>query len=200
MYFWLCFQLFSRLLLRFFVEIVLSEELQMKNILRGFLIGCSVLCLFDATADDVPLSGLRALQVENEFRAFLAAMPVQVEAGGAKVFTLQDKSVWLVSVGATATMPPSPQEALRRRLVSRKKAESSALEELNGVNVKATTLLTTSDSVATVKGVEVASSETKLDESILTEAKGLLKGARPVGTWLNKDESLFFTAIGVKIK
>jgi hypothetical protein len=172
----------------------------MFRFVHSFLVVAVSLCVRQATADDSLLSNLKAFQVEKEFRVFLEAMPVQVEAGGAKVFTLQDKSVWLVSVGATATMPPSPQEALRRRLVSRKKAESSALEELNGVNVKATTLLTTSDSVATVKGVEVASSETKLDESILTEAKGLLKGARPVGTWLNKDESLFFTAIGVKVK
>ena len=70
-------------------------------------------------------AGLSGLEVEDGYRAFLNAMPLQIENGGAKIFKLQDESLWLVSIGSTIVKPSSSSEVLRRRTVAKSKARQT---------------------------------------------------------------------------
>jgi hypothetical protein len=49
-------------------------------------------------------------------------------------------------------------------------------------------------------GVEKAVSEETLKESIVIEARGIIKGMPVVASWLSLDGKLFYVAIGHKIK
>ena len=153
---------------------------------------------FAARAAD--LEELHGLEVEDHYRALLAAMPLQHANGGAKIFKLQDGSLWLVSIGSTLVKTTSASEILRRRTVAKSKAQASAVAEINGTTVKITTVMTTSDRISTQDGVEIGSSAETLDETIVTRAKGIIRNMPVVGTWLNKDETVFFTAVGKQLK
>ncbi len=130
----------------------------------------------------------------------LAAMPVQMETGGAKIFKHSDGSLWLISIGTTTIKPATAAELLRRRTVAHIKAQSGAVAELNGTSVKSTTIMTTKDTVSIQNGIESGKSEETLHESIVTEAKGVVKKMPVVGTWLDKTEQIYFLAIGKRIK
>jgi len=127
-------------------------------------------------------------------------MPLQMETGGAKILKQADGSLWLVSIGTTTAKPASASELLRRRTVAQLKAQSGAVAELNGTSVKITKLMTTKDTVTIHNGTESGSSEETLDESIVTEAKGIVKGMPVIATWLDKTGQLYFLAIGKRIK
>lgn len=146
------------------------------------------------------LAGLSGLEVEDGYRAFLSAMPLQIEGGGAKIFKLQDGSLWLVSIGSTVVKPVSSSEALRRRTVAKAKAQANAVAELNGTNVKTTTVMTTSDKITTQNGIETGTLQETLDETIVTTARGVIKEMPIVGNWMNKEQTLFFIAIGKRLK
>lgn len=146
------------------------------------------------------LSDLSNLEVEPEFRPLLSDMPVQLENGGAKLFKLKDGSIWIVSIGSTPANPASGSEMARRRTVARVRAQANAVAEMNGTEVKATTVLTTKDKTTISKGAESGSSEETLDETIVTSARGALQGMPVVGSWMNREKTLFFMAIGKRLK
>lgn len=146
------------------------------------------------------LSELTALVVEDGYRVFLSAMPLQLESGGAKIFKLKDGSLWLVSIGSTLVKPTSSSEVLRRHTVAKAKAQANAVAELNGTHVKTTTVMTTIDKIATRSGVETGASEETLDETIVTSARGVVREMPIIGTWMNKDQNQFFTALGKRLK
>lgn len=164
----------------------------------SFIVVLAALLVTATCAAD--LAGLSGLEVENGYRAFLSAMPLQVENGGAKIFKLQDGSLWLVSIGSTVVKPSSSSEVLRRRTVAKAKAQGNAVAELNGTEVKTTTVMTTSDKITTQNGVETGTSRETLDETIVTAARGVIKEMPVVGSWMNKEQTLFFIAIGKRLK
>lgn len=161
----------------------------------SLLIICSTL-----NGQEIDPSQYLELNVENEFSPLLAAMPVQMETGGAKILKQTDGSLWLVSIGTTIVKPVTAAELLRRRTVAQTKAKSGAVAELNGTSVKSTTILTTKDTVIIQNGIESGSSEETLNESIVIEAKGVVKEMPVVGTWLDKTGQIYFLAIGKRIK
>lgn len=143
---------------------------------------------------------LSQLELEPQFRSLLAAMPVQLESGGAKIFKLQDGSVWIVSIGSTKADPASGSELVRRRTVARVKAQAHAVAEINGTEVKATVVVATKDKTTISNGAETGSSVETLDEKIITSARGTLQEMQQVGSWMNKENSVFFMAIGKRLK
>lgn len=159
-----------------------------------------VFALLTGQVSATDLSDLSSLELEEEYRTFLAAMPLQLENGGARIFKLKDGSLWIVSIGSTVAKPMSSSEALRRRTVSKSKAQANAVAEINGSEVKTTTIMTTSDKVTTPNGVETGTSQETLDETIIIAARGIIKNMPVVGTWMNQDETLFFTAIGKRLE
>ena len=172
----------------------------MKSVIRHTASTFIVLILLMGRTSAADLSSLSGLEVEDGYRAFLAAMPWQLESGGARIFKLQDGSLWILSIGSTATKPMSGSEALRRRTVSKSKAQANAVAELNGTEVKATTIMTTSDRITTQRRVETGTTQETLDEIVITTAKGVIKGMPVVGTWMNQEQTLFFTSIGKRLK
>jgi hypothetical protein len=96
--------------------------------------------------------------------------------------------------------PASSSEILRRRTVAKAKAQANAVSELNGTTVKTITVMTTSDKISNQNGIETGASEETLDETIIASARGVITGMPVVGTWLNKEQTLFFTAIGKRLK
>lgn len=140
------------------------------------------------------------LTIDEEFLPLLATMPVQMEVGGAKLFTKEDGSIWMVSVGVTEARVATSAELLRRQSVAKVKAQANAVAALTGESVKAVTIL--DDKVVTriENGVEKSVAEENLKESIVTEARGMIKGMPVVASWLSLDGKLFFIAIGQQIK
>ena len=137
------------------------------------------------------LSGLSGLHVEEEFRPLLAAMPLQMENGGTRIFKVKDGSLWIVSIGSAVTKPMSGSELLRRRTVSKSKAQAAAVAELNGIEVKTKSVMTSSDEVIIKNGVESGISQEVMNETVVTAAKGVIKNMPVVGTWMNPDQTLF---------
>jgi hypothetical protein len=146
------------------------------------------------------LVDLSDVEVEPAFRELLSAMPLQLESGGAKIFKLHDGSLWIVSIGSTPAKTASGGESIRRRTVAQSKATAHAVAELNGIEVKATTVATNRDKTTISKGTESGSSEETLEETIVTLARGMLKEFGTVGTWMNKEKTVFFLAIGKRLK
>jgi hypothetical protein len=140
------------------------------------------------------------LTAEEEFLPLLATMPLQMEAGGAKLFNKGDGSIWLVSIGVTEARQAISGELLRRQMVAKSKAQANAVATLNGESVKAVTILEDKMVTRIENGVEKAVAEETLNESIVIEARGVLKGMPVVASWLSIDGKLFYVAIGQKIK
>ena len=180
-------------------------HLQMKN-RNPFGRLASLLAIMSQMVHAVPenpeqaFSGLVDFKVDNEFRAVLAAMPVQVDAGGARVIKMKDGSIWLVGIGSTIVNPASGAEIMRRNTIARAKAQASVVAEVNGSRVKAVSVMTTSDKISVTNGRESGKSEETLDEKIVTEAKGVINGMPVVGSWMNQDKTLYFVVIGRKLK
>jgi len=165
-----------------------------------FLIWVILAAMLTHVGTAADLDELSNLEIDAEYRAFLSAMPLEMESGGAKIFKLQDGSIWMVSIGNTIVKPVSSSEMLRRLTVAKAKAQANAVAEINGTEVKATTIMTSSQEIRTVNGVEAGTSQETLDETIVMAAKGVIKEMPVVGRWMNSDESIFFTAIGKRIK
>ena len=166
------------------------------------LVACTLQAIYAAAPekDDDAFCKLSEFTTENEFRPILAAMPVQLEAAGAKIIKTKDGSIWLIGIGSTIVNPASGTEILRRNTVARSKAQASVVALVNGDRVKAESRMTTSDKTSVKNGQETAGSEETLDEQIVTEAKGLIRGMPTVATWMNSDKNLYFVAIGIKLK
>ncbi len=156
--------------------------------------------LLGLNARAASLTDLSDLEVEPEFRVLLSAMPLQLESGGAKVFKLRDGSVWVVSIGSTAVNPASGAELIRRRTVARVKAQANCVAEMNGTAVNVTTVASTKDTARISKDSESVSSEETLEETIVTSARGAVRGMPIVGSWMNGEKTVFFIAIGKRLK
>jgi hypothetical protein len=169
------------------------------NRINVFYVLLFIICI-TLNGQEIDPSQYLELNVEKEFCPLLAAMPVQMETGGAKILKQTDGSLWLVSIGTTTVKPITASELIRRRTVAQTKAKSGAVAELNGASVKSTTIMTTKDTVIIQKGIEFGRSEETLDESIVIEAKGVIKEMPVIGTWLDKTGQIYFLAIGKRIK
>jgi hypothetical protein len=167
----------------------------LQVILGAFLISASALF-----AESLDRSKYSYLTIDKEFLPMLATMPLQMELGGAKLFRAEDGSIWMVSIGVTDARQATSGELLRRQAVAKAKAQANAVAALNGESVKTVTIL--EDKVVTriENGVEKAVSEETLKESIVIEARGIIKGMPVVASWLSLDSKLFYVAIGHKIK
>ena len=60
--------------------------------------------------------------------------------------------------------------------------------------------MTSSDKITTQNGVETGTSQETLNETIVTAVKGVIKEMPVVGNWMNKEQTLFFIAIGKRLK
>jgi len=156
----------------------------------------ATLCV-GALALDV--SALPESEVDQDYAPFLSAMSLEVANGGAKLFKLDDGTIWLVSVGATHAGSDSAGDALRRRTVAKVKAQASAAAEIGGTKVEATTVMKTEDTLTVRNGVESGISTETLEETIITKARGVIRGMPIVATWMNQDRTLFYAAIGGRI-
>jgi len=138
---------------------------------------------------------------DKEFKHLLEAVPILLDAGGAKCLKRPDGSLWIVSVGTTVVKKPnSPGEFMRRRTVALAKARAHAVAELNGNNVTVTSVFTTKDEITVENGVERGSSTEELEEKIVMEAKGVIRMMPQVASWMDKTGELYYIAIGKRLK
>lgn len=167
----------------------------LRALLGIILISASTLC-----GEGLDKKKYEDLKIDDDFLPLLATMPVQMEIGGAKLFSRVDGSIWMVSIGVTEARQATSGELLRRQKVAKVKAQANAVAALNGETVKAVTIL--EDKVVTriENGVEKSVAEETLKESIVTEARGVIKGMPVVASWISLDGKLFFVAIGQQIK
>jgi len=132
-------------------------------------------------------------------RKAVFASPMLMETGGAQTVRLVDGSLWLIGVGITERRAAGAAETMRQIKVSRVKAQAAVVEFLN-------TLVDTQTKIGdTVKthlenGKETATATETLDSKTITEAKGVVSQFEVLGTWTNQDETIFYQAIGKKLK
>ena len=152
----------------------------------------------NATAEDA--SSFKDYQGDKEIQKVLLALPLIAEVSGGRVLKMLDGSRWLVGVGSTVRRDASASETLRQQKVARLKAQAALVEFLNGSNVTATSVSKDSTSTKIENGRESAIVTETLDESIVTKAKGMIASMDVLGTWVSKDGSAYFMAIGKKLK
>jgi hypothetical protein len=170
----------------------------MKTIL--FLLLYSMMGAVVAEQPPLDQSKFKDMNVDKEFLPLLGAMTVQMDTGGAKVFKRKDGSLWIVSIGVTEVRPVASGELMRRRTVAMAKAQAGAVAELNGAKVTATSVMEDKTVVRVENGKETAESEETLSEKVTTEARGMIRGMPVIGTWTDKDQTLYFLAIGKRIR
>ena len=136
------------------------------------------------------------VQIEDQYRPFLAANPLLMEMAGAKVIKFEDGSRLLLAVGCTDVRANSPQEQMRRRTVGRAKAQAQLTSELAGVQVTTSSKFSEQSVITTENGVERGVSLSESLETTESQAKAIIPGLPVIGTWMSKDGSLYYLAIG----
>lgn len=149
-------------------------------------------------ADKVP--NLKDYKGDEEFGKLLVTLPLIAEAGGGHVVKMADNSLWLIGVGTTTRRDTSATEFIRQQKMSRLKAQAAAVEFLNGAKVSAICVSKDSTEIQIENGKESALVTETLDETIVTKAKGIVASLEVIGTWTSLDGSMFFQAIGKKMK
>ena len=136
------------------------------------------------------------VQIEGQFQPFLAANPLLMEMTGAKVVKFEDGSRLLLAVGCTDVRPNSPQEQMRRRTVTRSKAQAQLTSELVGVQVSTSSKFSEQTMITVENGAEKGISLSESLEITESRAKAIIPGLPVIGTWMSKDGGLFYLAIG----
>lgn len=171
----------------------------MKKYHLLIIVTAQILCSIVANAGATDV--LTDFKADKEFKHLLEAVPILLDAGGAKFLKRPDGSVWFLSVGITVVKKPgTPNELIRRRKVALVKARGNAVAELKGTRVTVTSIYTTKDKVTVDNGVERGSSEEALQEEIITAAKGVTRDMPQVASWMNKSGELYYIAIGKRLK
>ncbi len=171
----------------------------MRTLLYFKIALVQVVFSLSATADGT--SELLNFRADKEFKPLLEAVPLLLDAGGAKCLKRPDGSLWILSVGTTVVKKPdTPSELMRRRMVALAKARAHAVAELKGTRVTVTSVYTTKDKITIENGVERGSSEEELQEEIITAAKGVIRKMPQVANWMNKTGELYYVAIGRRLK
>ena len=135
---------------------------------------------------------------EMQRKAVFAA-PMLMDTGGAQMVRLGDGTRWLIGVGFTDRRASGATETMRQIKVTRVKAQAAVVEFLNTlVNTQTKVGDTTKSNLD--NGQETATSTETIDTKTITEAKGLVSQFEVLGTWTNQDETIFYQAIGKKLK
>lgn len=137
---------------------------------------------------------------DEEFGKLLVTLPLIAETGGGHLVKMADNSLWLIGVGMTARRDTSATEIIRQQKMSRLKAQATAVEFLNGAEVSAICVSKESTKIRNENGKDSAIVTEKLDETIVTKAKGIVASLEAIGSWTNQDGSMFFQAMGKKMK
>jgi len=129
------------------------------------------------------------------FEEVIRSDELLLTSGGAKLISIEG-TTYFVAVGVTPMFPDTPGEALRRLKVG----EANALREIAGfidtTEVKASTELVETTTIVTTENGKSAQSNKTFQERIKTSVRTLLTVPEAVGTWQNRDGSLFFYAVG----
>jgi len=132
-------------------------------------------------------------------RKAVFAVPMLMDAGGAQTVRLSDGTLWLIGVGFTDRRASSASEIIRQIKVTRVKAQAAVVEFLNTI-VNTQTKVGNAVKTNLDNGKETATATETIDTKTITEAKGLVSQFEVLGTWTSQDETIFYQAIGRKLK
>ena len=132
-------------------------------------------------------------------RKAVFAAPMLMDTGGAQTVRLGDGTQWLIGVGFTDRRAGGATETMRQIKVTRVKAQAAVIEFLNNL-VNTQTKVGDATKSNLDNGKETATSIETIDTKTITEAKGLISQFEVLGTWTNQDETIFYQAIGRKLK
>lgn len=136
---------------------------------------------------------------EVQRKAVFAAPMLMDTGNGAQTVRLGDGTQWLIGVGSTDRRAGGATETMRQIKVTRVKAQAAVVEFLNNLVSTQTKVGDTTKSHLD-NGKETATSTETIDTKTITEAKGLVSQFEVLGTWTNQDETIFYQAIGRKLK
>ena len=137
----------------------------------------------------------------KEFKETLTALPLFAETGGGQIVKMPDGSYWIVGIGMTPIRENGgADEIIRRRIVTKAKAQAGVVEYLGGANVTATCVSCETTSIETKNGKEYTVTTENLDDVIISKAKGVVTKLVVLGTWTNSDETIYYQALGKKLK
>jgi len=151
-------------------------------------------------ADPVIFDQFKNLKFGGEIqRKAVFALPMLMDVGGAQTVRLGDGTLWLIGVGSTDRRAGGASETMRQIKVTRVKAQAAVVEFLNTL-VNTQTKVGDAAKSALDNGKETATATETIDTKTITEAKGLVSQFEVLGTWTNQDETMFYQAIGKKLK
>jgi len=151
-------------------------------------------------ADPVISDQYKNLKFGGEIqRKAVFAAPMLMDVGGAQTVRLGDGTLWLIGVGSTERRAGGAAETMRQIKVTRVKAQAALIEFLSTL-VNTQTKVGDAVKINIDKGRETATRTETIDTKTITEAKGLVSQFEVLGTWTNQDETMFYQAIGRKLK
>jgi hypothetical protein len=143
---------------------------------------------------------IRDASFEPSFAPVLMSEPQFITGGGGAKIIEYNGIRYFVAIGVTSVIGDSPQEKIRQLRVGRIQALKSAIEFINETNISSQEILKETTTVTTSNGNKSGTNTKTLDETTVAQIKGVIKAPPEVGSWKSPDGSLFYYAVGIKLK
>jgi hypothetical protein len=120
-----------------------------------------------------------------------------MDVGGAVIITHSSGTNLVMSIGcAEMREPTTPKEKMRRRNVARIRAISEFAKSTHPVKIYSCESFSNQFVTKSNEGEETEQFSSEYSEKIRTEVSGHLQGLPIVGSWISKEDGLFYIAIG----
>ncbi|MCB1279052.1 LPP20 family lipoprotein [Prosthecobacter sp.] len=129
------------------------------------------------------------------YEGIVGLNPVLAQGGGAGIVE-KDGKRYFIAVGVTSIKGAEPAERVRQLRVAKANALRAIAEYIEPVKVETETRLTEKTTIESNGKSKTGRTFKDLDETTRTSVKATLQSPEQVGTWKNKEGTLFFMALG----
>lgn len=137
------------------------------------------------------------VKIEEDFKPYLLSNKLLMEISGAKIIKLEKGKTLVLAVGSVVLKDDKPKTRIDAEKICKTKALASVVGEKYGVNVFNTQTLNESTQITLDNNQEKVKSVSDFLEITKSQTSGMVKGMPPVGSWMSKDRTVFYVAIGV---
>jgi hypothetical protein len=138
----------------------------------------------------------REVSLDTRFRPYLQAMPLLMEAAGAKIVRLVDGRTLVLAVGLCQIKDKTVAGFMQARTVARAKAEAAVVGELAGVEVWREDSVVERTVIRQANATEQAEAQSEVVTRIRSRTHGKVRGLSLAGQWKSADGELVFVALG----
>lgn len=137
------------------------------------------------------------INIEEDFKPYLLSNKLLMEITGSKVIRLEKGKSLVLSVGSVVLTDNKAKTRIDAEKVCKSKALAYVVGEKYGVNVFNSQTLAEATQITLDNNQEKGKSVSEFLEITKSQTSGMVKGMPPVGSWMSKDKTVFYVAIGV---